>query len=154
MALDGSLPEIVTLVSKIVAVEQPVHVETAMRRVRDSFWSQLTRTVREHIASAIELAVSEGSVSLGDRDGAFLTVPGAGPAPARRRAERDFQHIADAELEQGLILVARKAFGLPRGDLIRETARQFQFRVTRVENHLDERIAGLLESGRMSLQET
>ena len=121
--------ETADLVREVVAAEHPVHVETVMKRVRDSFWTTLTQRVREHIRHAIGLAVTEGSVRLGDRESAFLTLPGDRPVRPRRRAGRDFGHIADAELEQGLLLVARRTFGSSQADLVRETARQFQFRI-------------------------
>ena len=88
-----------------------------------------------------------------DGDDAFVSLAGdSSPPRPRRDADRSIDHIADAELDEVVLLITRKTFGAAKPDLVRETARQFGYRRTGrdIKGRLDERIERLLEDGRLS----
>ena len=76
------------------------------------------------------------------------------PPRPRRDPNRPVDHVAPAEIDAGLLLVARESFGIERADLIRETARQFGWRRTgrRIGDNLNAGVERLLKTGRLSRQ--
>ena len=143
--------DLVPLVRDVVEIEQPVHTDTVIDRVRTTYVVHRAGTrIRARIRQAIKQAPA---VRRKDGDDAFLCLAGeSGPARPRRADDRAIGRIAAAELDEGLLLVARKTFGCARADLVRETARQFGYRRTGrdIAARLEERIERLVESGRLS----
>ena len=147
-----SLRALATLVHEIVAAEQPVHIATVIERLRTAYGlGRAGKRIREHIGQAVDRAVADASVRYDDGD-AFLQLPGGESLERPRQAAgRPIGQIANAELDLGLMIVARRTFGSPRDDLVREAARQFGYRRTGrdIAGKLDERIDSLLGSGRL-----
>ena len=136
----------------IVEVEGPLHLDVAVERFRDVLRVQRVR--KELRARIINLgmsrAVLDGAVG---RDGDFLWVAGeyAETVRPRHNPDRPVQHVPDAELDGGLLLVADWTLGVEHGDLVRETALQFGWRRTgvNIRERLNGRIERLVEGGRL-----
>ena len=148
--------ELADLIHELVSVEQPVHVDTVIERLRVAFGAgRAGMRMRDHIREAVRHAVAAGSVRYEQGDDAFLRLPGDdGPSLPRHSGGRRIGQIADVELDEALVAVARRTFGSPGEDLIRETARQFGYRRTGpdIAGKLQERIDSLVKSGRLLSQ--
>ncbi len=144
------------LVREVVAAEQPVHIDTVIDRIRAAYGIRRAGSrIRARIRQAAKQEVANGALRREDGDDEFLRIKGdSGPVRPRRDPQRRIHRIAAAELDVGLIRVARETFGATREDLTRETARQFGWRRTGrdIAAALDERMDRLVESGRLSLR--
>ena len=150
-ALDIPVAALAARIRDLVEVEQPVHIDAVVDGLRVVLGVRRVGTrIRAHIDRAISTAITDGALS---RDGEFLQVGGEAHAAVRARLDPDrpIGRVADAELDEGLLLVARRTFGASPSDLVRETARQFGWRRTghEIRDRLSERIAALLESARL-----
>ena len=150
-ALDIPLAALAARVRHLVEVEQPVHIDAVVDGLRVVLGvRRVGARIRAHIERAISTAISASALS---RDGEFLQVAEeAGTAPRPRHdPDRPIGRVADSELDEGLLLVARRTFGASSSDLVRETARQFGWRRTGhdIRDRLNERIDSLLESERL-----
>lgn len=150
--LDIPLDELAGRVRHLVEIEQPVHIDAVVERLRVVLSvGRVGARIRAHIERAISMAITDGALS---RDGEFLRLPDDARNAARPRYEPDrpIGRVADPELDAGLLLVARRTFGASPSDLVRETARQFGWRRTGpdIRDRLSGRIDSLLESGRLS----
>ena len=149
-------PHLITLVRDIVLVEQPVSVQTVTDRVRVAHGvsragSQVRRTIRD----AIRQAIANGYIRREDCDDGFLCgSDDSGPRHPRRAGDRAIGRIAYSEVDEALLLVARKAFGATREDLVQDTARQFGYRRTGldIQDRLSSGVERLLASGRLVRQ--
>ena len=134
-------------VIRIVEVEQPVHIDVVLKRLRNMLNMQ---RVRERFRELIDRAVLESNVR---NDGGFLWLAGecGNVASPRHNPDRRIDHVADAELDAGLLLVAKASFGAEQHDLVRETARWFGWRRAgaNIRDRLDGRVKHLRESGRL-----
>ena len=141
-------------VVNIVKVEQPVHFETIVERLRSIMdIARAGARLRARIGAALDLAISSGAI---ERDGDFLrlTEQSATSVRPRRDPKRRIHHVADAELDAGLLLVTQQVYGATPPDLVRETARQFGWRRTGsdISMKLNERIERLVDNGQLLRQ--
>lgn len=150
--LNVPLIELSALVRGIISVEQPVHIDTIIERVRSTYGSpRAGKRVRERVEQAIERVLNRPR----DRTRHFLVhAQDARQLGPRRDAKRPIDRVAPSEIEEGLLVVAKASFGMEQGDLIRETARQFGWRRTgqHIDRGLSEGIERLLKAGRLYLQ--
>jgi very-short-patch-repair endonuclease len=119
----------VTALARIVQVEAPIVPELAMLRLADWFGvKRLTERTRRRLEQIIALAQH---AQLLTRAGDALWPPGAHPedfkifrAPGPDDEDsRDLEHIPLVERINAVSYVLREQFGMPRADLVRETAR-------------------------------
>ena len=146
------LSELSALVRSVISVEQPVHIDTIIDRVRAAYGSpRMGKRIRERVEEAIERVLNR------PRDTArqFLAhTQDASQLRPRRDATRPIDRVAPSEIDEGLLVVAKASYGIEQADLIRETARQFGWR--RTGQHIDRGLSGgierLLKAGRLSLR--
>ena len=139
------------LIEMIVRKEQPLHTDTLTERLRPALGvKRVGSNIRSRIEQVLKNAIDRSI--LGYDRGGFLTVPDADmPVHPRKDRDRRIDRISDAEIDEGLLLVARATFGALPDDLVRETSRQFGYRRTGadISNKLEQRIAHLKQSGRL-----
>jgi very-short-patch-repair endonuclease len=123
--------ELCRLLTQLVQAEGPIHLETAIRRLRQA-WK--ANRAGDRIRKAVEDAAAEceGKGAL-RRQGEFL-YPAAErevtvrvPDPKNHETERDIEHIAPEELQAGMRLLIRQGGGLGGEALLAQTARLFGF---------------------------
>ena len=145
-----------TLVRDVIEVEQPVHIDTVIDRVRTVYGvSRAGTTIRARIAQAVKQMAAAGVVRREEADDEFLSLAdNAGPWRPRRNADRAIGRVAPSEIDEGLLLIVSKTFGAEKSDLVREAARQFGWRRTGrdIDRRLSERIEQLLKAGRLLLR--
>ena len=148
--LNVPLSELAALVRAVISVEQPVHIDTIIERVRTTYGApRAGKRIRDRVEQAIERILNRPR----DRDRQFL---GNSRSVEHLRPRRDAKHpidrVAPSEIDEGLLLVAKASFGIEQGDLVRETARQFGWRRTgqHIDRGLGEGIERLLKAGRLS----
>ncbi len=150
--LDVPLRELAALVRGIIDVEQPVHVDTIIDRVRDIYGAQrMGKRIRERLEEAITGVLGR------PRDNAVHFLESTrrfGRLQPRREPKRPVYRVAGPEIDEALVLVATASFGIEIGDLVRETTRQFGWRRTGqgIERKLNERVEKLIEEGRLEFQ--
>ncbi len=123
----SSTPAISSIVSEIVAMEAPVHVEEVIRRIRESCGLRRAgRRVRSIIGSAIEMAENNGNIK---REGDFLFLRESTPITVRKRTGRiDINLISPAEIEEAVKMALKSP--LTVDELTVRVARMFGFRNT------------------------
>lgn len=140
------------LVRQIVKAERPVHVETVFERLKTALdLPRLSSNVRMRLASAIRESVDGGNVV---RDTSRFLAPAHGSLDVRPRCDgnRGIDRVADAELDVGLLAVARATFSAERADLVRMTARQFGHghAGANIAARMEQPVDDLIEDGRLS----
>lgn len=123
--------EVVRLLGEVVKTEAPVHLDVAVRRLRQAWQNnragdRIRRTVEEAAAECER----RGELL---RQGEFL-LPPAGveirvrvPDPKNEETERPIEHIAAEELQAGMRLLIRQGGGIDEEALLQQTARLFGF---------------------------
>ncbi len=124
--------DLVTLVQDVLAVEQPIHIDTVMDRVRTVYGvSRAGKMIRARITQAVKQMAAAGVVCSEETGDEFLSLADhADSCQPRRNADRAVGRVAPSEIDMGLLLIASKTFGSEQADLVRETARQFGWRRT------------------------
>ena len=150
--LNVLLRDLSVLVRDIISVEQPVHIDTIIDRVRSIYGvPRAGKRIRERVEQAIEGILNRPR----DRSMQFLVhTQSVEQIRPRREAKRAIDRVAPSEIDEGLLAVAKASFGIERANLIRETARQFGWRRTgqHIDRRLSEGIERLLKEGRLTLQ--
>ena len=150
--LNAPLSNLSALVRDVISIEQPVHIDTIIDRVRTSYGAtRAGKRIRERVEQAIERVLGRPR----DRTGHFLVHDrSARQRRPRRDAKRPINRVAPSEIDGGLLVVAKASYGMEQADLIRETARQFGWRRTGqdIERTLSEGIERLLKAGQLSLR--
>ena len=148
--------DLVTLVRDVIAVEQPIHIDTVIDRARAVYGvSRAGKMIRARITQAVKQMAAAGVLCREESDDKFLSLAGnAGPCQPRRNADRVIGRVAPSEIDEGLLLIIGMTFGAEKADIVRETSRQFGWRRTGrdIDNKLNERVERLLEAGRLSFQ--
>jgi very-short-patch-repair endonuclease/DNA polymerase III delta prime subunit len=142
------------LVERIVAVEEPIHFETVIERLRSVLqFGRAGSNIRKRLEQARDRAIRDGTV-VADGSGFLRARDNTAMPTPRRDGSRRINRIADAELDAGLLTVARATFGATQDELVRETARQFGYRRTGADiaAKLGQRIEHLRETGQLSEQ--
>lgn len=138
----------------VVAVESPVHVMEAMRRLwQAAGYKVLTAT--DSIAQRIVADVEANGRVL--RQGDFLWVPQMAQPPVRNRANippisRKFEFIAPQEIDEAVFLTVYDAVDMPRDDVPLRVARLLGFRQVggKVDTAVQASIDRLLVQGRLA----
>ena len=150
--LNVTLIELSALVQEVITVEQPVHIDTIIDRVRAAYGATRGgKRIRERVEQAIERILNHPR----DSTRHFLVhTQSASQLRPRRDAKRPIDRVAPSEVDEGLLVVAKASYGIEQADLIRETARQFGWRRTGqgIDGSLSDGIQRLLEAGRLSLR--
>ncbi len=148
--------KIATVLSAVVQREGPLSLEAASRRVIQ-FWDikSLTKPVRVAVDNALPAAAVDVH-RRGERT--FLWPAGADPAQYRvfrvngdaEREKRKAEEIAPEEVANAAAEVLRQQIGLPREDLVTETARLLGYqRVSApMREYFNEAVEILLATGR------
>ena len=148
--------DLVTLVRDVIAVEQPIHIDTVIDRARAVYGvSRAGKMIRARITQAVKQMAAAGVLCREESDDKFLSLASnAGPCQPRRNADRVIGRVAPSEIDEGLLLIIGMTFGAEKADIVRETSRQFGWRRTGrdIDNKLSERVERLLEAGRLSFQ--
>ena len=154
--LDVPLSDLLTMVQDVISVEQPVHIDTIIDRLRATYGvTRAGKRIRTRITQTVKQMADAGVVCREEADDKFLSLADhAGSCRPRRNADRTVGRIAPSEIDMGLLLIASKTFGSEQADLVRETARQFGWRRTGqdIDRRLSEGIERLLKAGRLSLR--
>jgi very-short-patch-repair endonuclease len=124
-------PELCRLLVELAEAEGPVHLETAVRRLRQAWKAHRAgERMRKAIEDAAAECESKGQLR---RRGDFL-YPAAErevavrvPDPKDRETERAVEHIAPEELQAAMRLLIRQGGGLGDEALLAQTARLFGF---------------------------
>jgi very-short-patch-repair endonuclease len=139
--------ELCRLLAQLVDAEGPVHLETAVRRLRQA-WK--ANRAGDRIRKAVEEAAAdcEGKGQL-RRQGEFLHSAGERepsvrvPDPKNRETERAIEHIAPEEVQAAMRLLIRQGGGLGVEALLAQTARLFGF--AKLGDNLRQRLQESLE---------
>ncbi|MCQ8905586.1 MAG: DUF3320 domain-containing protein, partial [Methanothermobacter sp.] len=120
-------PVISSIVSEIVSMEGPIHVEEVIRRIRESCGLRRAgRRVRSIINSAIEMAENNGNVK---RNGDFLLLTDSMPVTVRRRSGRiDISLISPMEIEEAVRITLRSTSDMD--EVVTRVSRMFGFKNT------------------------
>jgi len=144
------------LVDRVLEVEGPVHSDLVVERIRQRYGlKRAGHRIRERIETELRRR-DAGRIRMRLRGGRPVFFMKAGSEivprrPAQDTPKRKIEHIADIELEAGLLLLARKSFGCGEDELTTETARQFGFQRTGrvITDRLGRVVAGLRRRGRL-----
>ena len=153
------------MVSRVVEVEGPVHVEVLTERIRVAFGlGRAGRIVRERIDEAVRAALRRGTIEWIDdgtraEDPHFLIAcTAASPFPPRSTSTsedrpRKIEHIWTGELQQGLLNVLGRST-VRRKDALVETARQFGYQRTgtKISGALGASLNSLVQKGAVRVQ--
>lgn len=152
---DAAFAVLVRVLGEIIETESPIMLDLARRRLADAC---RVRSIREQFRDRFEATLSEavtaGAVKriddvLWSRDQSpesFVHHRVAGEAESSRR---DLNDVPIIEIRNAARFVVEQQFGLPRQELIRETAARFGIqRVTaRIVDRIDPVIAELVRDG-------
>lgn len=121
------------LVSQVVQVESPVHVDEVVARIRDAFSLQRAGA---RIQAAIEQGIDRAIVQRGiQREGSFLSIPEA-EVSVRDRANalslglRKPDALPPAELKVGILKIVAENFGGTDDEIVTSLARMLGFKAT------------------------
>jgi hypothetical protein len=148
MHADRARKELARLLHQLVNAEGPIHLDAAVRRLRQAWGLERTG---ERIRQAVEDAVAEGEKK--DRlrrQGDFLWPAGEAavkvrvPAAGESESQRDLEQIAPEELQEAMRLLVQQGGGLGEDTLLTQTARVFGFR--NVGDNMRELLRGCLRA--------
>jgi hypothetical protein len=126
------------LIWEVVRVEAPVHLDVVADRVRTCWDFNITRRLREMIASAVQWLQQAGRC---ERHDEVVWLPGGHPvhpascivrvpAPNDPSSVRQIEHIPACELQGAIWCMLDEARTVHQDELIVELARLFGFRRT------------------------
>ena len=150
--LNVPLSALSMVIRGIIDVEQPVHIDTIIDRVRDTYGApRAGKRIRDRVEQAIEHILDRPRESTLQFLESTKSLEQSRP---RREAKRPIDRVAGPEIDAALLLVAKVSFGIEQGELVRETARQFGWRRTgqEIERRLNEGVERLLKEERLELQ--
>jgi very-short-patch-repair endonuclease len=137
---EESVHRLCHLVTGVVEVEAPVHVDLVVDRIRRHYGagragSQIRSTITRAIDSALsnhKICYRKIQVGRDVRISSFLDMPvhPARPEPrglAEDGSVRRIEHIWPGEIEAGVLRVVEAAFGIPREDAVVAVARAFGY---------------------------
>ncbi len=149
-------PEQVRLVEEVVAVEGPIHVELAGRRLAEAWGLQRVGSrMQAAIEEAVAVAVRRGKVK---RIGDFLwpTNPELRltvriPVPGNEKTIRRVEHVSPTEIAQAMRHIVEAGVGVSAEALIVEVARVFGFERTgyRIRRELEQILNHLIRKGKL-----
>lgn len=143
LAIQGSA--LITLLSKIVACEGPIHIEELFRTVARMYHARATGQVKSKLQIALDAGISIGRY---DVRGKFVWPHGAIVPPVRWRGgdddPKDVELICPDEVAQAAVVLLQREFGIPLDDLPAATLRAMGFKRIGPQ---------LAELGNMAIQE-
>ncbi|MCO5176442.1 MAG: DUF3320 domain-containing protein [Thermomicrobiales bacterium] len=116
--------------AEVVAVESPVHIDVAMRRVADAAGSgRIGNRIQMSMNNAVAAAVRDGKIR---RQGDFLWAPNMTEATVRNRVglpsrDRSLDMIAPEELHRAVLTAVADSYGLQEEDVTTATANLLGF---------------------------
>ena len=138
-----------------MAVEAPVHENVIAERVRSHVRFGSTSGLRSAIRSAIQQRLRAGTIRQDLAQPEFFYPASFDEVKPRRPsaggARRRLKFIADAEIEAGVLRIARAGYGCVRDELVAETARHFGNRRTghRIAGRIGNVVDSLERDGRL-----
>lgn len=144
--------QVATLVSKIVEVESPVHIEVVFDRVREnSDAGRLGKNLKKKIRRGIKRAQKQGKIERRDNFNFLWNTDQDTPSVRQRTGgpDADIDRIPKAEIDEAIKLVLENQLGTPREELTKQTAYLLGFKRTsnKTASEIEERIEGLLSQG-------
>jgi very-short-patch-repair endonuclease len=144
----GNARKLVVLVTEVVSVEQPVHIETLMQRLRQA--ADIGR-VGQRIRETLEAAIAFAQVH---HEGDFLSMEKSPKVRVRRPHPdfpRDVDRIHPLELRGALLGATRDAIGISRPNLIEAVCEIFgwQRKGAKITAVLAVEVEVLLSSGQL-----
>ena len=143
--------KLISLIARIADVEGPVHREVVIERLRLCYGLGRVRgTTRDHVERAITLAKRRGQIQ-GDSTFIWSREEQLRRAP-RMLVDGNIDHVPPNELKALVLETARVVFGVPRRDLVIETARMIGFSRTggHITEVLDRFVIKLLDEGKLT----
>ena len=143
LADPGNARKLLPLVKEVVSIEEPVHIETVMQRLRQAAdIGRVGQRIRKTLDAAIALAQVE-------QDGEFLSVSGSPPIVVRTpglQQPRDIERIHPLELQAAILGAAKDAIGISKKNLVDVVARIFgwQRKGAKITLGLEEQIDDLV----------
>jgi very-short-patch-repair endonuclease len=144
----GNARKLVALVTEVVSVEQPVHIETLMQRLRHA--ADIGR-VGQRIRKTLEAAISFAQVH---HEGDFLSMETSSEVRVRRPHPdfpRDVDRIHPLELRGAILGVTRDAIGIGRPNLIEAVCEIFgwQRKGAKIISAMSAEVEVLLSNGHL-----
>ena len=144
-------------IQSVVKIESPVHLDEVARRIATAAG---VRRVGNRIQNKVKTAARQAARSDGVQiRGEFLYWTEQGKVTVRDRSElpsasRKLEFIAPEEIEAAIKQVVSDAFGIDRGELVREACRLFGFRSVSgdMRQGVDKVVEGLIERGQLIWQ--
>ncbi|MCM2504274.1 DUF3320 domain-containing protein [Aureimonas altamirensis] len=142
------------LVTQVVQVESPVHVDEVVARIRDAFKLQRAGA---RIQAAVEQGIARAVAHLGIvRQGAFLALADAEATVRNRRDAlslglRKPESLPPAELQVGVMRIVTDNFGATDDEVAGTLSRQLGFKATsaQLRSVINAAIKALLGEGRL-----
>ena len=138
-----------TLVRDIISVEQPIHIDTVIDRVRIIYGvARAGKRIRSRLKQTVNQMLADGTVCHEEGADKFLSLASNNSlCRPRRNTDRRVGRVAPSEIDEGLLLITSRTYGAQKADIIRETARQFGWSRTGkdIVSKLNERVEWLLE---------
>lgn len=139
------------LIHKIVVIEAPIHKELVKKKVADiKGYGRIGRRIERKILSGFQNLILKNSIKEKNR---FLTMQDT-ELKVRTRSHlnnsyRDIEYIAPDEIKLAIKLLAEKAYGAKKDDLIKEVGTTFGFgRVTtNIYSTIEKNLKQLLKKG-------
>lgn len=157
--LSDTRASLARLVHRLAQVEGPIHPTLVVERICGRYGIRRAgKRIRERIATALPkgAAASLETPAPGapHRDAVFCSIRDRNPTPRRPAAgaaPRKIEHIANRELDAGILAVARACLGGTRDELVTCAAREFGFRRTgaKITERLERAVSRLRRSGRL-----
>lgn len=147
------------LVHRLAQVEGPIHPALVLERICGRYGIRRAgKRIRARLATALPngaaAALEPPAPGAPHRDAVFCTIRDRNPTPRRPRAgtaPRKIEHIANRELDAGILSVARACLGGTREELVTRAAREFGYRRAgaKITERLERAVARLRRSGRL-----
>lgn len=144
---EAPVHQLADLVSRIVAIEGPIHTEEVARRISSAFGlSRTGKRIADAAARAIKAAMARDTVL--KKKGAFLmTAEQMATPPVRDRSMESgnilkAQYLSPSEIAAAAQMVLAESGDVPRDDLIRAVGRLLGFQ--RVGPDLNDAISAAL----------
>ena len=144
-------------IQSIVKIESPVHLDEVARRIATAAGvRRVGNRIQNKVKTAARQAAHSDSVQI---KGKFLYWTEQEEGTVRDRSElpnasRKLEFIAPEEIEAAIKQVVSDAFGIDRGELVREVCRLFGFRSVSgdMRQGVDKVVEGLIERGQLIWQ--
>lgn len=157
--LSDTRASLVQLVRRLAQVEGPIHPALVVERICGRYGIRRAgKRIRERIATALPKGAAASleppAPGAPHRDAVFCSIRDRNPTPRRPAAgaaPRKIEHIANRELDAGILAVARACLGGTRDELVTHAAREFGFRRTgaKITERLERAVTRLRRSGRL-----